>query len=479
MGNTDSKESTREQPPDDIKGNAALHDFIEDECPVLNKAILSTDQGFRDSVVSEFNNVFKDKHFNSISDVITCMELKRKQRIEYLKSITAERFAMTPAVKFPCIAIRVNGKIAMAFVDTGCGMSCVTRRAASNIGLDGTVVSNVTGLASGFGNHTEIIGILPNIAVQSGDMLFQVTFVVIEKASADFIILGADFITKNKLKLNFRKGEVIFPRRIMEQQTVRFIPPMKGEESEAKLIIRMVENMNIPRAVGFLPHVVNQRNIFLNVRINNFPVQVMIDSGAEASMITGTAASHIKLFKFTDLSMHRVSQGLGPVVIIGRIPPIPIEFDEKTTLFISFDVLNGSEQEMIILGSDFLTFYGCEIDFDKNVLEISLDKKRSYKLREKQKDTSEVANLLKDCGLEKLLGIDSQLNDDKPKGQSRPQSTSSSDDNYKSSSSETSPEPVILKPFKDANIQKKEKEPPKDEFVDMSLESLSAATFSL
>ncbi|RWS14203.1 hypothetical protein B4U79_17311 [Dinothrombium tinctorium] len=386
-----------------MKINPPLHEFIEEECPLVNRAIGSCDARIKSAVLNEFNRILPKRHFESINELLLYIEQKRIQRIDFLASVSAPRFERLPEIKFPCVPIKIGDKILMTFLDSGCGMSSMTRIAAYKLGFSSHINPAVKGLATGFGNNVNIVGVLPNVNVQFGDIVFLATFVVIDKAVADFIIIGADFMMKHRIKLDFKTAEVVFPRKVIEEKAFKFMPPLKNAAVAAEFIVSMLENVNVPRTLGFLPDIVNQRNVFVDAKINEIQVQVMIDSGAESSMMSRKAASHLRLFKYTDLRKSRISSGLGPVVVIGKIPPVPIEFDSHTILFMPFDVLYGVEFELIILGSDFLTWYGCQIDFDSKRLNIRLDSLKSYAMHQCKCEKQE---WLRSTGLGSLFGAE-------------------------------------------------------------------------
>ncbi|RWS14204.1 protein DDI1 like protein 2-like protein [Dinothrombium tinctorium] len=386
MGNKTSKqvvpgEDWRRQT---LKINSALVAFIADECPLVKQALFAGNERIKNQIVNEFNAINSNDHFNDIQDVLRYMEKMRRERIAYLDSISANRFHKVPKINFSCIQARVNDKLAITYFDTGCGVSCMTKQTAIKLGLCNQIKINKHEMLSGSGNSPLIIGNLFKISLQIDHFVFQVDFIVIDKADFDFVLIGADFMLKHKVKLNYRYGELFIPQHAINKKCSKFMP------TDFKPTEFAIDCFNAPRGVGFSTlDIVGQSSIFINVKINNRNIRATIDSGADSSKISHSAADRLNVLKYADFENSRISQGLGCVIAIGKIPPIPVEFDQQTILFIPFEVLNTNDLEIAIFGSDFLTYYGCEIDYESMCLHIALDSMKSYELFDKQSQSSE------------------------------------------------------------------------------------------
>ncbi|KAK0176552.1 hypothetical protein PV328_000673 [Microctonus aethiopoides] len=108
--------------------------------------------------------------------------------------------------------------------------------------------------------------------------------------------------------------------------------------------------------------------LYINCKVNGFPVKAFIDSGAQTTIMSAACAERCHIMRLVDSRWAGVAKGVGVQRIIGRIHMVQIQI-ENDHLTTSFSVLEEQPMDML-LGLDMLKRHQCCIDLKKNILKI-------------------------------------------------------------------------------------------------------------
>lgn len=102
--------------------------------------------------------------------------------------------------------------------------------------------------------------------------------------------------------------------------------------------------------------------LYLRATLDVYDIAVMVDTGAQVSIITSKLARSLGMFSKINSNFKGVARGVGSAKIFGIVPNFTLKINDDTITTVSLRVIENESEDCLIFGLDTLIKHHCKID---------------------------------------------------------------------------------------------------------------------